>query len=67
MIPTHLIHGAFRIGTVPVALGMIDSGVRLDELVILRDGHLLGRDGKAVGDDPAIRRFAVKPIRLVLG
>src|SRR6516165_5076901 len=67
MIPTHLIHGAFRIGAVLVALGMIDPGVRLDELLILLDGHFLGRDGKAVGDDPAIRRFVVKPIRLVFG
>ena len=46
---------------------MIDPGVRLDELLILLDGHLLGRDGKAVGDDPAIGRFVVKPIRLILG
>src|SRR5690242_1575345 len=67
MIPRHLIHGAFRIGTVLVVAGMIDPGVRLDELLILLDGHLLGRDGKAVGDDPAIRRFAVSPIRLILG
>ena len=58
MIPGHLIHGAFRIGTVPVSCcGMIDPGVRLDELLILLDGHLLGRDGKAVGDDPAMRAF----------
>src|SRR5215470_2904173 len=31
-IPGHVIHGAFRIGTVLVVAGMIDSGVRLDEL-----------------------------------
>src|SRR4029077_10331767 len=66
-IPGHVIHGAFRIGTVLVVAGMIDSGVRLDELLILLDGHLLGRDGKTVGDDTAIRRFVVRPIWFILG
>ena len=46
---------------------MIEPGFALHELLILLDGHLLGGDGKAAGDDPAMGRLVGTPIRLVRG
>src|SRR5271157_4274729 len=41
MIPRDTVHGAFRIGAVPVVVGMIDSTILLHELPVLPDRHFL--------------------------